>query len=151
MGNMMTMSKQIDAPVETVFDLCSDLRNAAERIRGIVRLEVLTDGPIRVGTRFRETRIMMRKECTEEMEIVEFTPPRSYTVACESCGCAYRTQFRFVPDGRGTRVDFDWSWQPLTFFAKLMMPLGKLMMGTMKKCIDNDLEDMKKAAEQARV
>lgn len=37
--------------------------------------------------------------------------------------------------------------KPLTFFARLMSPLGALMMGPMKKCLLGDLEDLRREIE----
>jgi len=38
------------------FAYATDLRNAPGRIKAITKLDVLTDGEVRLGTRFRETR-----------------------------------------------------------------------------------------------
>ena len=146
----LEVSRIISAAPETVFARFTDLRNAHRHIDAITRLEVLTDGPIRVGSRFRETRVMFKKEHTEEMEVIEFTPVTSYTVRCDSCGARYESQFRFdpTPDGE-TRVMMHMSWKPLTFFAKLMSPLGRLMAGSLKNCLTKDLDDMAKTLENA--
>ena len=42
----------------------------------------------------------------------------------------------------------DYQAKPLTFMAKVMSPIGKLMTGIMRKCVDQDLEDLKRLAEQ---
>ena len=94
-----TIKKHFEAPPERVFEVCTDLRNAARHINGIKKLEVLGDGPIGVGTRFRETRVMFKRECTEEMEIVSFDPPKGYAIGCESHGCRYRTDLRVTASG----------------------------------------------------
>jgi hypothetical protein len=66
----------------------TDLDGAAERVDGIQKLEKLTDGPVGLGTRFRETRRMFRKEAAEEMEFTAFEPGRSYGVCCDACSRA---------------------------------------------------------------
>ena len=141
------MTKRVDADPASVFDVFSDMENAAHHVRGIERIEMLTDGPVGVGTRFKETRIMFKREATEEMEFTAWDPGRSFTLGCEACGCRYETTFRFEPDGGGTLVRVETEYEPVTFLSKLMMPFGKLMMGPMKKCIDNDLEDLKALIE----
>ena len=141
------LSKHVAAPVARVFETHTDLSRAAERIEGIVRLEILTDGPVGQDTRFRETRVMFKKETTEEMEISHFDAPNSYTVHGESCGTEFETTFRFTPEGDGTRVDMTVVARALTLFAKLMSPLGALMAGSMRKMMDKDLEDLKRATE----
>jgi carbon monoxide dehydrogenase subunit G len=144
-----SIGKHVEATREEVFAVASDFHNAANNIRGIDELEVLTDGPIGVGTRFRETRVMFGKRSTEEMEITAFNPPEGYTVEADSCGAHYRAEYRFIPDIAGTHLRVTFEARPVTVLAKLMSPLALLMTGPMKKCIDADLEDLKDAAEAA--
>ena len=131
-----------------MFDVASDLAQAAEHIRGIEKIELLTEGPMRVGTRWRETRKMMGQSSTETLEVVAFDRPRSYTVGCESCGAYFETTFRFVPDGDGTLVTLDARTEARSIMAKLMSPIGNLMFGKMmRKCMGDDLDDIRSVAE----
>ncbi len=143
----LKFNKAIDRPVDQVFTTFTDLENAADRVRGIQKLELVTDGPVGNGTVFRETRVMMKRECTEEMTITEFEPNKSYTVSAHTCGNEYTTKFEFEPTGSGTRVDVTFTSTPQTVLAKLMSPIGWLMSGTMRKLFDKDLEDLKAHAE----
>ncbi len=136
-----SISRVLPGAPERVFQILTDFPNAAKNIGGIERVEMLTEGPVGPGTRFRETRVFMKKEATEEMEVVGWDPPRSYTLGAFSCGCDFRTQVSFVPEGDGTRVTMDFESTPRTLAAKLSAPLGALMMGPMKKCIEQDLID----------
>ncbi len=63
----ITTSVLVLAPVDRTFEAFCELDKAVERIPGITALEVLTDGPFGEGTRWRETRLMFKKEATEEM------------------------------------------------------------------------------------
>jgi len=143
----IVLSKKIEATPSAVFAVFSDFANAAGRIKAITKLEILTPGPIGVGTRFKETRVMFGKDCTEEMQITAFDPGRSYEITCHSCGAEYRTIFHFAQDGDGTRVDAEFSTRATSFWAKLMAPLGWMMKGMMKKCLQQDLDDLQKVAE----
>jgi carbon monoxide dehydrogenase subunit G len=143
-----TVERQIAAPPEQVFELFADLRHAAERIAGIKRLEVLTEGPIGVGTRFRETREFYGREATEELTITAFDPARSYTVNCVSGGSVYTSTFRFRPNGAGTIATVEFEARPVTLLARLMSPLGWLMAGAVRKCVEGDLDELKRCAEQ---
>ena len=142
-----SMSEHVTAQPEVVFDVAADFHNAADNIQGIDSLEVLTDGPIGVGTRFRETRVMMGKSSTEEMEITQFDAPHNYVLETQSCGCHFRCEYRFVGDISGTNVRLTMDTKALSLFSKLMAPLSSLMMGPMKKCIAADLADLKSVAE----
>ena len=143
-----TVSTHVSAPVEKVFEVYTDLDKAADRIPGIVSLERLTDGPFAVGTRWRETRVVFKKEATEEMWVTGYDAPNSYTVGAESNGMKYATEFSFVPDGDGTTVTWTFSGTPQTFGTKLMSPIfGVLMKGPMKKLMMQDLEALRVACE----
>jgi len=145
----MNLSTTVAAPVPEVWSAFADFRNAAGRIKGIKKIEILTDGPIGVGTKFKETREMFKKEAVETMEVTAFEPNSLYTLECMSCGGHFKTTFRFTPSGQGTRVDVETNCRALTLFAKLLSPLTSLMMGPMmRKCMLQDMEDLKAVVEK---
>ena len=144
----ITVTKEINAPIAHVFSVLSNIPEAEKTISGITKIEMLTDGPVGVGTRWKETRVMFGKEAAEEMEITEFNPNRNYVVEAESCGAHFRTDLRFHDKGSGTLVEMEISTQPVTFMAKLMSPLGYFMKDMMVKCLEKDLEDSKRACER---
>ncbi len=144
----LIVSTHVAAPLEKTFKAFTELDKAVERIPAITSLEVLTDGPFGEGTRWRETRLMFKKEATEEMWVTGFDEPNSYTVEAESHGMKYSTLFSFQPEGEGTKVTWAFSGKALTFGAKLMAPIfNVLMKGTMKKCMLGDLEAIRDACQ----
>ena len=144
----ITASKHFIAPLETAWEVVADIENAADRIQAIVKMEVLTDGPVGKGTRFRETRIMFKKQATEEMEITAWDPPNSYTTEADGCGCHYTTVITCEGDGDGTSVTISMSIVPLTTFGKIMGALmGWMMKGACVKAFAKDLEDAKAFVE----
>ncbi|MHC4409107.1 MAG: SRPBCC family protein [Planctomycetota bacterium] len=145
----LTVSTNVSAPIDQVFKLYTEIEKAAERIPGITALEVLSEGPFGEGTRWRETRVMFKKEATEEMWVTGFDPPRSYNVEAESHGMRYTTRFLFAPDGEGTKVSWIFSGTALTFGAKIMAPIfNVLMKGTMTKCMLRDIEALRDVCER---
>ena len=144
----VSLSTTIHAPVDRVFQLSTDLDRWPEIIKGITRVEKLTPGPVAVGTRFKETRIMFGRETTEEMAFTAIEPNRSYTIEANSCGCLFRATFRFDPKGPDADVKLTMESKATSFFAKLMKPLAYLMAGSMKKCLEGDLASLKASAEK---
>lgn len=145
----ITLTREINAPVDDVFALASNFPNAAETIRGIDRVQMLTAGPVGVGTRFRETRKLYGKEATEEMEVTLYEPPKRYVIEAESHGAKYHTEFRFEERGMVTEVTMTFGATPLTFVAKVMAFLTKPLMKVMVETCGKDLDDIKAAAEAA--
>lgn len=143
----VTVETTIRAAPERVFAIATDLPNIAETVSGIESVEVLTEGPVGVGTRWRETRKMYGKTATEEMRVTGFEPPRSFVAEAESHGAHYTTEFRFEPEGLGTRLTLVFGARPLTLAAKVFSVVGVLMAGTVRKALEQDMEDVKRAAE----
>ena len=136
----LIVSTHVSAPLERVFEVYTEIDKAAERIPSITKLEMLSEGPFGNGTRWRETRVIMKKEATEEMWVTDCTPLKSYTVEANSHGMLYRTLFEFEPEGDGTKVTWNFKGTPQTFGAKLTSPIfGLLFSGVMKKCMTEDL------------
>lgn len=136
----IVVSRHYDAPLSRVFEVYSDIDNCAGRIPAILKIEPLTDLPFGVGYRWRETRVMFKKEATEEMEVVAFEPNRRYLVEAFNCGCRYETEFNFREEEGGTTVERSFSATPLTFMAKVMSPVGFLFKGMIRKCFKDDMD-----------
>ena len=147
----MRIREHVAAPPARVFEVATDFARAPEFVEGIRAVELLTDGPVGVGTRIRETRVFFKKEATEEMEVIEFDPPHSYLLRAESHGCRYLTRIRFEASGGGTDIVFSFDATPLTTFAKVMSVLMKPMTKMMVKECAKDLDDIAAAAEAEMV
>lgn len=145
----LELSKRINAPRDRVFEVFTDLSRASERIGAIKRLEILTDGPVGKGTRFRETRIMFGKEATETMEITDFQPNRSYTVSANSCGAIFESTFTFTAEGSATQVVMSVRTRPVTLLAKVATLFSFMCAGMMKRMMAQDLDDLARVAEAA--
>jgi carbon monoxide dehydrogenase subunit G len=143
----ITVERTIAAPPERVFAAATDVHHFADIVPAIERVEVLTPGPMGVGTRFRETRKVFGRSATEEMRVVAFDPPRSYLVTAESHGCRYRTEFRFEPVAAGTRMTMDFGAEPLTLAAKVLSVLMKPMLKKMAELCAQDLDAIKAHVE----
>jgi carbon monoxide dehydrogenase subunit G len=145
----LNVSTHVAAPIEQVFEVYTDLPKVVERVPDITALEILSEGPFGEGTRWRETRVMFKKQATEEMWVTDFAPPRSYNVEAESHGMKYSTHFSFTPDGDGTKVSWTFTGTAQTLGAKIMAPIfNVLMKGMMKKCMLRDLEALRDVCQR---
>ncbi len=143
----VTVEKIINAPQEIVFAKAANFENAAEVVSDIMKVEMLTEGTIGKGTRFKETRVFWGREATEVMEVVAFEPSSSYQLQANSHGARYLTTFNFVAEGDATKVNMLFEATPLSFFAKVMSIFSKAMMNSVRKAVEKDLDDLKKACE----
>lgn len=137
----------INAPIDKVFDVFADIKNAESRIEGISKIEILSEVKSGVGTRWRETRVIFGKEATEEMEISKLEKNKMYEVVAASNGAEYRTIFDFKEVNGGTKVEMIFEGKPVSLMAKLMTPLGFLFKGMTKKLLQKDMDDLKEFIE----
>jgi carbon monoxide dehydrogenase subunit G len=97
----------IQKPVEEVFDFATDVDKASQFMPGVTRIEMLTEGGMRQGARFRETRVIKGKERAAIIEIVAHERPRLHAASAAMMGMKATYTFRFAAEGSATRVDLD--------------------------------------------
>lgn len=143
-----SVAKYVDAPPSVVFALFTDFEHAPEHVSGISRLEVLTPGPMHIGTRLRETRQTNGHEKTEELEVTAFEPGLHFDLRRRVGATEVRQAFRFIPERTGTQVEVDVESEPLSLAAKLITPItNHTLTGYMRKAIVQDIEDLRRYAE----
>ena len=146
----VTISNDIEAPVEQVFGLFADIERAAQYVSGIKRVEMLTQGPFGLRTRWRETRQVLGHLDSAEMEVTAFERNRSYTITHFKGGARIDTVFSFEPSGDGTKASIKFNLDSHGLPAGLLSPLGWAIAGTVRDVIGKDLADLKALAERDR-
>ena len=125
---MITHSVEIDRRPEDVFAYLDELDRHGEWQESIVRTQVQTDGPTRVGTRAVDTRKMGGREQDVPYEIVEHDPPR--TVAFRGVSGPIRPDGKVsvqpLEDGGRSRVTVEFDLQGHGI-GVLMAPFARRM------------------------
>ena len=146
----MTLSKQITAPASRVWQIITDLELCEQVITGIDGIEILAGGErFGVGTRWRETRTMLGKQATEEMEVTAIEPGRSYVVEAGRASVLYRSTLTVdaLDEGR-SRLSMSFGAEPKSMAARVLAAtVGRLFVGATKKALRRDLDDVAAAAE----
>lgn len=103
------MSGATAASPTQVWEVLTDIAHAADTLSRVDRVEVLSDAPYGVGTRWRETRIIFGKETTEELLVTVSDAPHRTVVELESGGFRYTTAFTVAPEGSGTVLHMEFT------------------------------------------
>jgi uncharacterized protein YndB with AHSA1/START domain len=143
----ITISDYIAAPVDQVFRLFTDVASGAGRISGIKHIEMLTPGPIRLGSRWRETRDVFGVDDSAEMEITSYERNRTYTITHQKAGVQISTAFWFEPANGGTKVSVECELERGGLPPGLLAPLGWAISGTVASVLSHDLADFKQFFE----
>lgn len=120
-------SEHIARPHPQVWNFFVDHANAPKWNPDIVSLEQITDGPVGVGTKFRETRRIGKKKHTVTLEITDFEEGRKYAGTVDAAGIRGTYTYRFEPRGDETEVNLVAEIEGRGL-AKLMVPLVKRSM-----------------------
>lgn len=138
-----TMSEWIARPPQEVFDFITTPDNAPQVAESVTSSVVLTEGPIRVGSRFRETRLMRGKEEHADLEVVTYEPSQKYAVKNLTEGIESVYSYAFRPEADGTRVDLVCEVNA-SGAKKLMTPM---VAAVLKKEDGGHLQRLKKVLE----
>ena len=129
---------------QEVFDFSTASENAPKIAQSVKSMVKLTDGPLRVGTRFRETRLMGGKEQQAELEIVEFEPTQRYSMQNLTEGIETVYRYNLQPERAGTRIDLVCEVKAKGI-KKLILPL---VASILKKEDGDHLQRVKKVSEE---
>ena len=87
-----------------VFAFAIDPANATQVVQGVISSELVTEVPIGIGTRIRETREVRGKRATTELEIIGHEPPNKFAVLAEVSNIRVVYSYRFEAADDGTDV-----------------------------------------------
>jgi uncharacterized membrane protein len=93
----------IDRPADEVFDFTHDLKNNPLWQTTLVEIQPLSDGPMRVGSRWREVRTFLGKRIESELELTEYEPKTRSAVRMVSGPVPFSGSYLFEPVGGGTK------------------------------------------------
>lgn len=140
----------MDVPKEKVYAGLLDLDAAKNWMQGLVRIERLDEGPMRVGSEWKETRKMFGHEATEHFEVVELREAEKIVLRCDGTkGTTGKGEFVYTylitDSGDHVKVTLFGEIKGLTGLTKFF---GRMMAGTFKKACAKDLDALKSYLEK---
>lgn len=141
-----TIRRTIDAPVDFVFNTVAEIDNFSKAIPHIVDVEFLSDVKRGVGSRFRETRLMMGREATTVLEVTEYVENERVRLVSDEGGTVWDSVFSVRPADGGTELTLVMDAAPYTFKSRVFVPIMKLVirMGLVK-----DMDAVKQYCESS--
>jgi uncharacterized protein YndB with AHSA1/START domain len=143
----VTVSNHVAAPVQQVFRVFTDIEHGPQHVGGIKKVEMLTPGVVHLGCRWRETREVLGRNDSAEMEITAFELNRMYTITHHKAGVRIDTTFWFLPEGAGTKVSVDFELDGGGVPPGLLAPVEWAIEGKVERVLSDDLLDLKHSAE----
>ena len=147
----VTVATTIAAPIDQVFDVFTDVEHTAGRVTNIQKIEMMTLGAPRLGSRWLETRSVMGRQDTVEMEVTAFEQNRTYTITHYKAGARIDAVFTFEPVDGETRVQIEFILKGHGLPPGALAPVRWAMASTVRDVIGQDLDDLKAFIEQQPV
>jgi carbon monoxide dehydrogenase subunit G len=141
--NGFEMTEHISRSPEDVFAVLSDPTRATAFLDNIRESRQLTDGPIAVGTKFRETRVVNGREATADLVVSDYEPNTHVGISTEAEGISVAYHYRLVPEDGGTRLTWTCELEA-SRLRKMMLPM---VAAIMKKEDGNHLKLLKSYLE----
>lgn len=153
MAHEVTISRRVPAPPAVVWEVITDLDQAQRRLSQVTDLQVITDGPYAVGTRWRETRRMMGASDTQELVVVENDPLRRTVTEAVDASTTYRTELLLesLDESAGTLLTLTFSAtvdDPTRLQRLALRVVGPLGLKLTERSLRTELDDIAAAAEQ---
>lgn len=112
----------IARPVEVVFDFVADMRNEPRYNHEVSSVELLSEGPIGAGSRFRAVTEARGRPLEMNVELTEFERPAKVASVMHSDVIDVAGAMTFWPVSEGTRLQ--WSWDTrLKGWLRLLGPV----------------------------
>jgi hypothetical protein len=140
----------INGSRSAVWNVITNIGNAAEFISGIEKIEVI-EKPANnlVGLKWRETRMLYGKPATVEKLITDAVENAFYKTRAESDGFVFLSTIRISESSGGITLTSSHDYKPQSTAAKLKSLPMFLFRGMIKKTLLQDLNDIKSAVENS--
>jgi uncharacterized protein YndB with AHSA1/START domain len=129
------------APIQTVFDLWTNLDRMKEWVGGVTKVTDATGPMTQAGTRY----VVHFGPVKSPSEVLEVEPPRRIRTRFGSWVLRGTNTATFTPEGAGTRIDQE--FQTTGWFSEISSRV--FSMGSYKGSYQGELNDFAKLAEAA--
>ncbi len=134
---------RVQRPIAEVYAFLSDLENIPKWNYFVLDVSKVSDGPIRIGTRYHQ----IRKTDEQDFQITELEP--NHTVAVKTLPqSSPRLEMRFTlsEEGIATRIQDEWKLD-----TGIPAPLERLGAGRVKSAVAENLAKLKELLENGQV
>ena len=134
----------LNRPVEQVFAFLADTRKLSTWQSNLIENEQLTEGPLRVGTRFREVRRTGPSQSEIRGEITDFESNKRFSTKTITKP-QVTVSYAFERENGGTRLNYKF----VMLTSGIMRLLEPMIAGSIKKDTELDFQKLKSILESS--
>lgn len=94
----------INRPAEEVFSYVTEGENAPKWNSAVRQVKKTSEGPVGVGATYWMSRQLPEGLVENTFQVIEYEPPRHYSIKVTSGPTPFLYRYRFDPEGAGTRL-----------------------------------------------
>jgi carbon monoxide dehydrogenase subunit G len=132
----------VKRPIEDVFAYLADFENVPSWNYAIAETEQTSDGPVGVGTTYRQVRTLPSRS-EESFEVTVYEPHRSLGLSGTLGPFSAELEYHLEPFERGTRVTNEVGLQP----RGILGMVGQLTSSRVKEAVADNLAELKRILE----
>jgi uncharacterized membrane protein len=132
------VSIHLNRPVDQVFAFLADPAKQPAWQSDLIEIEQLTEGPMRVGTRFREVRRLGRRPTEYQAEVIAYEPDKRFALRVIS-GPRVTLSYSFEAEEGGTRLRY----QFVMHTSGMMRVIEPLIVRSLRKQSASDFAKLK--------
>lgn len=132
----------IERPVEDVFAYLADFENVPSWNYAIAETKKTSDGPVGVGTTYRQVRALPNRS-EESFEVTVYEPHRSLGLSGTLGPFAAELEYHLEPLERGTRLTNEVELRP----RGVLGMVGRLAGSRVKEAVADNLAELKRILE----
>jgi hypothetical protein len=135
----------VDSPCQRVYEFVAVnfQRNYRRWSPEVEHLEMLTPGPLRVGSRARQVRVDQGRRSDNTFRVVALEPPRQVHFAESSD--KFRVAYRIDPEGNRARLTFGFELRRVELY---MRPFEKLIRAAVQEGAERVVRNIKGLVER---
>jgi len=133
----------VQRPIDEVFAYFTDPAMIPEWQASALEARLEGEGPMRAGSRVVETRKFLGRRMESRMEVLDYEPPRRFTVKVSSGPVPFQARTELTEEDGGTRVQSIIEGEPGGFF-KLAEPI---VARALRRELQGNLETLKDVLE----
>ena len=132
----------VECPIEDVFAYLADFENVPSWNYAIAETEKTSDGPVGVGTTYRQIRTLPSRS-EESFEVTVYEPHRSLGLSGTLGPFAAELEYHLEPFHRGTRLTNEVDLRP----GGILGVVGQLAGSRVKEAVADNLAELKQILE----
>jgi carbon monoxide dehydrogenase subunit G len=133
-------SIEVGQPPEAVFPWLLEEDRVPRWTGNLQAYEKLDDGPLRVGSRVRQTIELSGSRVSVEIEVVRYEPPRAAEAQFATNGVQVVNVYELEPAGAGTRLTQSMDAKAKSLGARMLVPV---VQPRLERKLTEDLERLR--------